>query len=92
VAAAAHQVLVYLYPAQKAALDALFATTLAAIPDGQAKIDGVALGDAVASKIVAARANDGWNAFVTYDAAPGWDGGSPRGRCISRARTRNGRR
>ncbi len=71
VAAAAHKALVYLYPAQKAALDALFATALATIPDGQAKIDGVALGEAVANQVIAARVNDGWNAFVTYDGGTG---------------------
>lgn len=45
--------------------DAL-ATYLLSIPDGAAKSDGVKLGDAVAAKVVAARANDGANAPDEY--------------------------
>src|ERR1700682_2571398 len=37
VATAAHDVLVYYFPDQKAALDALYASSLAGIPDGPAK-------------------------------------------------------
>ena len=64
VAQAAHDVLAALYPAQKAALDALLAQSLSGIPDGQGKIDGIALGATVAAEIVALRANDGWNDVV----------------------------
>lgn len=64
VAQAAHDVLVYLYPGQEGAFDALLAQSLAAEPDGQGKIDGIALGSAVASQIIALRANDGWNNVV----------------------------
>src|SRR6188768_3966955 len=42
VAAAAHGVLVGMFPTQQAALDARLAGALAAIPDGDAKSDGVA--------------------------------------------------
>ena len=35
------------------------ATYLASIPDGAAKSDGVKLGEAVAAKVLEARANDG---------------------------------
>ncbi len=63
-AQAAHDVLVALYPGQKAALDALLAQSLNAAPDGQSKIDGIALGASVAAQIVALRANDGWNNIV----------------------------
>src|SRR5205085_7941785 len=48
VAAAAHRVLSYLYPAQQAAFDALLADTLGQVPDGQGKDGGVALGRQVA--------------------------------------------
>ncbi len=44
VAQAAHDVLAYLYPDQKASFDAQLASTLGAIAGGQAKSDGIALG------------------------------------------------
>jgi hypothetical protein len=66
-AQAAHDVLAYLYPAQKATFDAALASTLAAIPDGQGKTDGIALGAAVAAKIIALRASDGWDANIIDD-------------------------
>jgi hypothetical protein len=59
VAAAAHRALVALYPTQTAALDARLAASLAAIPDGKAEDDGVALGRSVADQILALRQNDG---------------------------------
>ncbi|MBO0717711.1 MAG: hypothetical protein J2P55_10310, partial [Rhizobiales bacterium] len=59
VAAAAHEVLSKLYPAEQSALDALFAQSLNAIPNGQGKIDGVALGTQIADDILALRASDG---------------------------------
>jgi hypothetical protein len=59
VAAAAHRALVGLYPAQTAALDAKLVAALAAIPDGKAEDDGVALGRSVADQILALRLNDG---------------------------------
>ena len=59
VAAAADTMLDTLYPAQAATFDAQLATELAAIPDGQGKSDGVALGVEVAQDIIALRANDG---------------------------------
>jgi hypothetical protein len=67
VAQAAHEVLAYLFPAQKATFDAALASALAAIPDGQGKTDGIALGAAVAAKIIALRANDGWDTNVIDD-------------------------
>jgi PAP2 superfamily protein len=54
---AAYGVLSAYFPS--AALDAARANSLAQIPDGQAKIDGIATGDAAASAMVALRANDG---------------------------------
>ncbi|HSI02147.1 MAG TPA: phosphatase PAP2 family protein, partial [Reyranella sp.] len=67
VAAAAHKILTYLYPGQTAALDAKFATALAAITDGTGKTDGIALGEAVANQVIALRANDGWNDFAAFE-------------------------
>ena len=59
VAAAAHAVLTAYFPAKTAALDAALAATLATIPDGQAKSDGLATGEAAAAVMLALRANDG---------------------------------
>jgi hypothetical protein len=61
VAQAAHDALVYLYPAQQANFDAELAATLSSVPDGQAEADGQTVGAAAASAIIALRANDGWN-------------------------------
>jgi hypothetical protein len=63
--AAAHGVLVALYPGQKAALDADEAASLAAIPDDAAKAEGVALGGAVAAAVLLSRASDGSSAAVS---------------------------
>jgi hypothetical protein len=76
ISAAAHQVLSYLYPAQQAALDAERATALALVPDGAAKSDGLAVGQAVASAVIALRSQDGWNTFVDY--VPGDEPGAWR--------------
>jgi hypothetical protein len=57
-AAAARGVLVRLFPAQLATLDALLAASLAAVPDGTAKAAGVAYGDLVAQAVYAARLAD----------------------------------
>lgn len=59
VAAAAHRALVALYPAQAAVFDTKLTASLAAIPDGKAENDGVALGRSVADQILALRQNDG---------------------------------
>ncbi|HLO36643.1 MAG TPA: vanadium-dependent haloperoxidase [Candidatus Deferrimicrobium sp.] len=59
VAAAAHDVLVSLFPAQTATLDAQYAASLASIPDGTAETGGVAIGQAAAAAMIAARTNDG---------------------------------
>src|SRR5215467_4894265 len=42
------------------------ATYLASIPDGAAKADGIKLGDAVAARVLEARANDGHDAADDY--------------------------
>ena len=65
-AASAHRVLVSLFPAQQAALDASYDSTLALIPDGASKANGIAVGEAAALAILALRANDGRNANVVF--------------------------
>src|SRR5213082_632625 len=62
--AAAHQALVNLFPAAASSFDALHAAILCAIPDGPQKTAGIVWGEFVANQILAARANDGWNATV----------------------------
>lgn len=59
IAAAAHDMLVYLFPAQKPSLDALYASSLAGIPDGQSETDGISVGQAAALGVQAIRTNDG---------------------------------
>jgi hypothetical protein len=61
-AAAAHQVLVGLYPAFKTSLAAELQRSLAQIADGKGKTDGIAIGVAVADRILALRSSDGSNA------------------------------
>jgi PAP2 superfamily len=56
---AAYRVLSTYFPASAAALDAARATSLAAIPDGQGKTDGIGVGDAAAAAMTALRAHDG---------------------------------
>jgi hypothetical protein len=56
---AAYRVLSTYFPASKPTLDIERANSLASIPDGQAKVDGIATGDAAASAMMALRANDG---------------------------------
>src|ERR1700738_4814961 len=60
-AAAAHEVLVKLYPNFRATLDAQLQQALAQLPNG-GKADGVSIGNTVADRILALRTNDGSNA------------------------------
>jgi hypothetical protein len=55
-------------PARRATAEmkAALASYLAALPDGEAKSDGMKLGEAVAAKVLEARQNDGANAPDTY--------------------------
>src|ERR1043166_3530628 len=72
-AAAAHAVLSGMAPPQRPALDAELAASLGKSPDGQAKTDGVAVGKAVAEKMLAWRAADGFSAKASDNpgTAPG---------------------
>ena len=56
---AGHDTLVALYPQMHAALDQLLASELAMIPDGARKQHGIQVGQAVAARLIAIRANDG---------------------------------
>jgi hypothetical protein len=63
---AAHGVLVAYFPLQSAALDAQRDASLATIPDGQSKTDGIAVGIAAAAAMVADRMNDGSSPPLVY--------------------------
>jgi hypothetical protein len=58
-AAAAYRVLTNIVPAQQTTLDARYAASLAPIPDGSAKQGGIAVGEAAAWAMIAARTEDG---------------------------------
>jgi hypothetical protein len=57
--AAAYGVLSNYFPASVSTLNAAYASSLAAIPNGPAKTAGIATGQAAAAAMIAARANDG---------------------------------
>jgi hypothetical protein len=68
--AAAHQVLVTYSPYAQTRLDAAYAASLAQIPDGNAKAQGIAFGVLAADNLIAMRANDGRNAPVLFSQPP----------------------
>jgi len=68
--AAAHVVLKEYFPASADALDASRSASLAAIPDGPAKTNGVNTGEAVAAAMIALRANDGSSPSTLYTPGP----------------------
>jgi hypothetical protein len=70
-AAAAHTVLLTLYPSRLADLDLAYAAALAAIGDGSAKTAGISLGESVAGVILARRSNDGSAVTLPYTVPPG---------------------
>ncbi len=57
--AAAHEVLVALYPNFQTTLDAQLQQLLLQIPDGADKAEGISIGQTVADRILALRSNDG---------------------------------
>jgi PAP2 superfamily len=72
--AAAHEVLVALYPNFQATLDNQLKQSLALIPDGPDKTEGITIGKTVADQILAARSSDGSNAQLVpfvFGNAPG---------------------
>jgi hypothetical protein len=71
--AAAHRVLTTYFPYAQNTLDAAYAASLAQIPDGRAKENGVTYGTRAADNLIALRAHDGRDAPIlfTQPAAPG---------------------
>jgi len=69
-AAAAHTALVSLFPSQQSALDAQFASSIAAMGDDEGPsstiASGIAWGNAVAGQILAWRATDGFSTVLPY--------------------------
>jgi hypothetical protein len=73
-ASAAHQVLVALYPTFESALDEELQESLAPIPDGEAKAEGIRIGRLVADRLLALRIDDGSSAQpipYVFGTAPG---------------------
>lgn len=78
IASAAYRVLLGLFPNRSAQYQAAYDTFVAALPDGTAKTQGLALGAEVAAGILALRANDGRSvALAPY--VPGTAPGQFRG-------------
>ena len=73
-ASAAYRTLVTLYPAQTAKFDEVYASSLAKIPDGKSKQEGIILGEQVANQIISWRSTDGASKVVPY--TPKTDPGS----------------
>jgi hypothetical protein len=69
--AAAHKVLVTLFPAYAQSFDELHADTLAAILNGPRKATGIAWGESVADQILVWRANDNADAIIAPPAGSG---------------------
>jgi hypothetical protein len=65
-ATAAFRVLVALFPTQLPALQPLYDASLAGVPDGPSKNGGIAVGEAAAAAMLAARANDGRGGPFTF--------------------------
>ena len=63
--AAAHTMLIYLFPARRSALDAVWAKERSAFPAGEKRQRSIAFGESVAGAIVAIRDKDGWDRIVT---------------------------
>lgn len=75
VAAAAHDVLIALYPAQAVELDQQYASYLDALPGhSEGKLNGIAVGQQTAAGILALRANDGRNAVSDWTPPPALPG------------------
>jgi uncharacterized protein (TIGR03118 family) len=62
-----------LFPNDTAVFQATYQSVLASVPAGQGQTDGIAVGTAVGEQVLAARANDGSNAVMSYTpgTAPG---------------------
>ncbi len=73
-AAAAHDALVGLFPDQEESLDTIYSSYLAGIPEGQAKDDGIAVGQLAAAGILLLRADDGRDDVVPWIPPPSGPG------------------
>lgn len=79
-ASAAYNVMLVLFPAQKAMLDAKFADTRAILGNNASTQAGIAYGKDVAEQMVASRAGDGATAVVAHESADGvgyWEPTAP---------------
>jgi len=65
-ASAAYDVLLAIYPDQKAVLDTALTASLSGIPETEGKSNGIVLGRRAAEGVMAFRANDGSNAQESY--------------------------
>ncbi|MBV8502733.1 MAG: vanadium-dependent haloperoxidase [Paucibacter sp.] len=66
VAAANHVTLAELVPSEKSSIDSTYQAAIDHIPDGQPKVDGIAIGEKAAAAVLARAAADGSNAPDTY--------------------------
>ena len=66
VAAANRAVLVKQVPLQKHTIDSMYQAAIASIADGQAKTEGIAIGEEAAAAVIANRAEDNWAASECY--------------------------
>jgi hypothetical protein len=69
-AVAAHDVLLEYFPGSQARLDTALAASLAEIPDGHAKDQGIHYGERAADRLIELRADDGRFAPITFDVPP----------------------
>ena len=69
-AQAAYDVLINYFPNSASTLQAALSSSLAPIPDGQAKTDGIATGHTAAAAMIALRANDGSSPPQFYTPGP----------------------
>jgi hypothetical protein len=69
-AVAAHDVLLEYFPASQDRLDTALAASLAEIPDGRAKRQGIRYGERAADRLIDLRVDDGRFAPVTFDVPP----------------------
>jgi hypothetical protein len=74
-AQAAYEILAYLYPAATwptiaPQFTTAYTTAINAIPNGQAKTDGISVGHAAAQGLITTRQNDGFRANVPYTFLP----------------------
>ena len=72
-AKAAHTILLNYFPGSQARLDGALATSLASVPNGIAKTQGIEYGARAAARVIALRADDGAFAPIPFDKplAPG---------------------